>query len=44
MDMDGDEVWALAEALTPGSTDVWQFEGDADSVGRTSPSMGVRRQ
>lgn len=44
MDMDGDEVWALAEALTPGITDVWQFEGDADSVGRTSPSMGVRRQ
>lgn len=44
MDMDADEVWALAEALTPGITDVWQYEGDTDSVGRTSPSMGVHRQ
>ena len=52
MDMDADEVWALAEALTPGITDVWQYEdthdadaeSDSDSVGRASPSMGVRRQ
>ncbi|WP_230930427.1 PH domain-containing protein [Dietzia aurantiaca] len=44
MDMDADEVWALAEALTPGITDVWQYEGDPEDAGRTSPSMGVRRQ
>lgn len=50
MDMDADEVWALAEALTPGITDVWQYEdthdadAESDSVGRASPSMGVRRQ
>lgn len=44
MDMDADEAWALAEALTPGITDVWQYEGDQDSVGSVSPSLGVRRQ
>jgi putative membrane protein len=44
MDMDADEAWSLAEALTPGITDVWQFEGDAESAGRVSPSMGVRNQ
>lgn len=42
MDMNADEAWSIAEALTPGITDVWQFYGDAESAGRTSPSMGVR--
>ncbi|MDX2355785.1 PH domain-containing protein [Dietzia sp. PP-33] len=42
MDMDADEAWALAEALTPGITDVWNHDGVADE--RVSPSMGVRRQ
>ncbi|MFN3599778.1 MAG: PH domain-containing protein [Dietzia sp.] len=42
MDMDADEVWALAEALTPGITDVWNHDGDPDE--RASPSMGVRTQ
>ena len=41
MDIDADEAWALAEALTPGITDVWNHPGDHD--GRVSPSMGVRR-
>ena len=44
MDMGADEAWALAEALTPGITVVWQFEAGAGPVGRVSPSMGVRRQ
>ncbi|MGF0224650.1 PH domain-containing protein [Dietzia natronolimnaea] len=42
MDMDADEAWALAEALTPGITDVWNHEGDPDV--RSSPSMGIRAQ
>ncbi|WP_308161219.1 PH domain-containing protein [Dietzia psychralcaliphila] len=42
MDMDADEAWALAEALTPGITDVWNHDGDPDD--RASPSMGVRTQ
>lgn len=42
MDMDADEAWALAEALTPGITDVWNHDGDPDE--RASPSMGVRPQ
>ncbi|WP_235026727.1 PH domain-containing protein [Dietzia lutea] len=41
MDIDADEAWALAEALTPGITDVWHH--DADPGGRVSPSLGVRR-
>lgn len=41
MDMDADEAWSLAEALTPGITDVWYAE---DEPGRRfSPSMGLRR-
>lgn len=42
MDMDADEAWALAEALTPGITDVWHVE-DAPA-GKVSPSLGVRRR
>ncbi|EYT63396.1 membrane protein [Dietzia sp. UCD-THP] len=42
VDMDADEAWALAEALTPGITDVWHHDGDSDV--RSSPSMGVRPQ
>lgn len=42
MDMDADEAWALAEALTPGITDVWNHQGDPDVP--SSPSMGVRAQ
>ncbi|MBB1030483.1 PH domain-containing protein [Dietzia sp. SLG310A2-38A2] len=42
MDMDADEAWALAEALTPGITDVWHHDGDPEV--RCSPSMGVRAQ
>ena len=40
VDMDADEAWVLAEALTPGITDVWKHDGAGD--GRVSPSMGVR--
>lgn len=40
MDMDADEVWALAEALTPGITDVWHH--DAEPGTRVSPAMGLR--
>ncbi|WP_194861803.1 PH domain-containing protein [Dietzia sp. SYD-A1] len=40
VDMDADEAWALAEALTPGITDVWHHDGDPDV--RSSPSMGLR--
>lgn len=42
MDMAADEAWALAEALTPGITDVWHHDGQPDTP--ASPSMGVRRQ
>lgn len=42
LDMDADEVWSLAEALTPGITDVWHHDGEPDE--RVSPSMGVRRR
>ncbi len=42
MDMAADEAWALAEALTPGITDVWHHDGQPDTL--ASPSMGVRRQ
>lgn len=41
LDIDADEAWALAEALTPGITDVWNHPGEAS--GRVSPSLGVRR-
>lgn len=41
VDIDADEAWALAEALTPGITDVWHHTGEPG--GRVSPSMGVRR-
>lgn len=41
VDMDADEAWALAEALTPGITDVWQV--DAEPGARVSPSLGLRR-
>ncbi|MBS7547492.1 PH domain-containing protein [Dietzia sp. Marseille-Q0999] len=41
MDIDADEAWALAEALTPGITDVWHH--DTDPGVRVSPSLGVRR-
>ncbi|MBB1013269.1 putative membrane protein [Dietzia kunjamensis] len=41
VDIDADEAWALAEALTPGITDVWHHTGEP--AGRVSPSMGVRR-
>ncbi|UVE95792.1 PH domain-containing protein [Dietzia sp. B32] len=40
VDIDADEAWALAEALTPGITDVWNHAGAHE--GRVSPSMGVR--
>lgn len=42
MDLDADEAWSMAEALTPGITDVWQFTGDAESVRKSSPTLGVR--
>lgn len=42
MDMDADEAWTLAEALTPGITDIWFHDGDVDD--RFSPSLGVRRE
>ncbi len=41
VDIGADEAWALAEALTPGITDVWHHTGEPG--GRVSPSMGVRR-
>lgn len=41
VDMDADEAWALAEALTPGITDVWQV--DAEPGAWVSPSLGLRR-
>lgn len=41
VDMDADEAWTLAEALTPGITDVWV--GSAPSGLRVSPSLGVGR-
>lgn len=41
MDIDADEAWTLAEALTPGITDVWHH--DSDPGVRVSPSLGVRR-
>ncbi|GAA1728151.1 putative membrane protein [Dietzia kunjamensis subsp. schimae] len=41
VDIDADEAWALAEALTPGITDVWHHTGEPG--GRVSPSMGVQR-
>lgn len=39
MDIAADEAWTLAEALTPGITDIWHHEGDVD--GKFSPSLGV---
>ena len=42
VDMEADEAWALAEALTPGITDVWHHP-DEDRGAAVSPSMGVRR-
>jgi len=42
MDMAADEAWALAEALTPGITDVWHTEVAPDRP--VSPAMGVRRE
>lgn len=39
LDMDADEVWSLAEAMTPGITDVW-FREDESGL-RVSPSMGL---
>ncbi|KAA0919401.1 PH domain-containing protein [Dietzia sp. ANT_WB102] len=41
IDIDAGEAWSLAEALTPGITDVWNHQGD--DPGRVSPSMGVPR-
>ena len=41
VDMSADEAWALAEALTPGITDVWHHDGEPDRP--SSPSMGVPR-
>ena len=42
VDMDADEAWVLAEALTPGITDVWKYDGPTE--GHVSPTMGVRRE
>lgn len=44
VDMAADEAWALAEALTPGITDVWNHDGEPGTDRPASPSMGVRRQ